>query len=256
MKRWAALGIVGFIGFAYFVGCKDQVNPEFPQVGAEPTDPESTGEGDEQELTDGSASDASTSNDDAEAPLTGQCASTFGDKLTDAFGRIDGVVSAVQKPSDTECTLPNDDHVVVQVKMNGAVYRLVVNVKNTRPGPDGAPPPPLHLATIQHAMPAPAFQEGWHTGVKLDYPSSLDVHSDDAAFQPKEMDELVSALATELKIGAKVSIYATSQNQSSSAHLVHRIKNDQTDNDGAIVVSPTSKKSTKFLLFRFADQVF
>src|SRR5438046_162781 len=41
--------------------------------------------------------------------LDGRCADTFGAGLTEGFGRLDGVVYAVQKPSDTTCAMPNKD---------------------------------------------------------------------------------------------------------------------------------------------------
>ena len=43
---------------------------------------------------------------------TGKCADAFGSELVAGFGRIDGTIYAVQKPSDTTCTFPNSDHVV------------------------------------------------------------------------------------------------------------------------------------------------
>src|SRR4051794_34872783 len=45
------------------------------------------------------------------------CASTFGSALTSAFGRIDGTVLAVVKPIDTQCAMPNNDHLVLEVTM-------------------------------------------------------------------------------------------------------------------------------------------
>jgi len=180
----------------------------------------------------------------ADSGLTGKCADTFGDKLTVGFGRIDGIVYAVQKPSDTSCALPNDDHVIVQVLMNGAVYRLVTNVLSN--GVD----PKVRFAMLPHALPAPAFAEGWHTGLTLDYPTTLDVHNDD--FAPFTMDELVAKIAAEVKVGDKVSIYAQSgKDRPESAHKIHRDKSSQ---DGAIVISPTG--TPKFLLFHFDEQVF
>ncbi len=93
----------------------------------------------------------------AETPKpTGQCAKTFGTALTTGFGRIDGIVYAVQKPSDTSCPLPNRDHVIVQVLMDGAVYRMVVNVQSDRVGSD----PKIRVGAKAHPLPPPAFSEG------------------------------------------------------------------------------------------------
>ena len=87
-----------------------------------------------------------------------------------------------------------------------------------------------------------AFAEGWHKAQTLDYAATLDAHN--SAFAPFTLAELVTKISAELTIGAPVSFYATSgKGRPESAHLVHRNKNQQ---DGAIVVSPTSA-SPKFL---------
>jgi hypothetical protein len=192
--------------------------------------------------------DASTAADaptDAFKP-TGMCATAFGSALTEGFGRIDGLVYAVQKPSDKTCTFPNSDHVVLQVLMNGAVYRLVVNVQSDRAGSD----PKILLAKVPHALPAPAFAEGWHVA-PLDYVTSLGAHSD-ASFTALTLDEATTKIATEVKVGDLVSVYGTSgAGRPESAHLIHRNK---TNEDGAIVLNPTT--SPQFLLFHFDNQTF
>lgn len=207
--------------------------------------------------SDGGAPDGSATEAEAEAGapddggddsgLTGKCADEFGSALTEGFGRLDGVVYAVQKPSDTACVMPNKDHVVVQVLMGGAVYRMVVNVESDR-GLDRR----VRLAEVRSkALPAPAFGEGWHAGVTLDYAATLDAHSDD--FTPFTMDELVARIADALVVGAPVSVYATSgAGRPESTHLIHRNK---TDADGALVVAPRSASPT-FLLFAFDGQAF
>ncbi len=173
--------------------------------------------------------------------LTGQCATSFGDDLTAGFGRIDGVISAIQMPNDQSCTMPNRDHLIVQVLMGGAVYRMVVNTD-------------VKLAAVDHALPAPAFADGWHTGVALDYPTTLGAHS--PAFEAQaDMGALVAKVIADLKVGDAVSVYATSgDGRPESAHLVHRNPN-VASTDGAIVVHPTAA-TPKFLLFAFADQTF
>ena len=197
---------------------------------------------------DADASDATSdaaAASDANRP-TGQCAATFGSGLTEGFGRIDGIVYAVQKPSDTACVLPNSDHVIVQVLMNGAVYRLVTNVQGSSAGD-----PKIRAALVPHALPAPAFADGWHADASLDYAATLDVHAD-AAFTALTLEEGVAKIAAALKIGDPVSVYATvGAGRRESAHLIHRNK---TNKDGAIVVSPTSRPA--FLLFHFATQTF
>src|SRR4051812_39193939 len=76
---------------------------------------------------------------DAPAPdasdKSAACASTFGNALTNAFGRLDGTVLAVVAPGNQRCAMPNGTHVVVQVTMDGAAYRMVVNVLSTSGDP-------------------------------------------------------------------------------------------------------------------------
>lgn len=195
------------------------------------------------DLDAGSTADAAA---DALKP-TGLCATTFGSALTEGFGRIDGTVYAVQKPSDTMCTFPNRDHVVLQVLMNGAVYRLVVNVQSDRAGSD----PKILIATLPHALPAPPFAEGWHTDAPLDYVTSLGAHSD-ASFTALTLADATTKIATDVKVGDAVSVYGTSgAGRPESAHLIHR---NATNADGAIVLSPTA--SPQFILFHFDNQTF
>lgn len=192
--------------------------------------------------------DAGDAADSADAfKPTGMCAATFGNGLTEGFGRIDGIVYAVQKPSDTSCVLPNSDHLILQVLMKGAVYRLVVNIESDRAGSD----PKIQIAVLPHALPAPAFAEGWHLGAGLDYVTSLGAHSD-ASFTPLVLADAVTKIASEVKVGDPVAVYGTSGNgRPESAHLIHRNK---TNEDGAIVVSPTTMP--RFMLFHFDNQTF
>jgi hypothetical protein len=182
--------------------------------------------------------DASSS----DAKPTGECASTFGSALTSGFGRIDGIVYAVQKPSDTTCTLPNGTHVVLQVLMNSDVYRMVINVSDRKSE--------IRVGITPHVLPSPMFAEGWHLDANLDYVETLGVHSTEL-FTPLSQDEAVAKIVDEVKVGDPVSVYATSEDRPSSAHLVHRNKANR---DGAIVVTPTT--APRFLLFHFANQSF
>jgi hypothetical protein len=234
-----ALGAIALV-----VSCSDQTN-------ATPSSTPTEDGGVEPTVDSGGTPDTG-SGEQQDSGITGKCADVFGDKLTTGFGRIDGRVWAVQKPSDTQCVMPNRDHLIIQVLMSGAVYRLVTNVESDRNLDDGGPPPPVRLAIVPHALPEPAFSEGWHAGdITLDYPTTLGVHTD--AFTPGTLDELVAKVAAEIKIGDEVSVYAQSgAGRPESAHLIHR---NGKGKDGAIVVSPKTA-SPKFLLFQFGDQTF
>ncbi|MDI1482982.1 hypothetical protein [Polyangium sp. y55x31] len=171
------------------------------------------------------------------------CADTFGDALTSAFGRVDGTVLAIVKPTDTQCAMPNDDHVVVQVMMDGQAYRMVVNVLSSFGDPNVG-----YLETT-HVMPGPAWEEGWHTGVSLDYVNDLGVQAEE--FTAYDMPTLSDMIADVIPLGEKVSVYAHSSG-GASAHKVHRNTAAQ---DGVIVLDPEGA-APKMLLFRFSNQIF
>jgi hypothetical protein len=168
------------------------------------------------------------------------CASQFGDALSDSFGRLDGTVVAVVAPEDTECPLVNDDHLVLQVAMNGAVYRMVVNITD------------VAFAQKSAALLGPAWSEGWHTGLTLEYPTDLDVHSPE--FQQLALPAMIETISAGIELGAPISVFAVSSGGefASSAHLIHRNDNNS---DGAIVLAPDSENPS-YLLFRFASQSF
>lgn len=179
-----------------------------------------------------------------DADKAAMCASTFGTALTASFGRIDGTVVAVVPPTNMTCAMPNGTHVVVQVKMGGDVYRMVVNVQSDR-GTDLD----VRTQTIDHALIGVPWSEGWHTGSGVDYATALGVHST-SGFVPVKMDALVTKITDAIEVGAPISVYATSSG-GASAHLVHR---NGGGSDGAIVLDP--KGSPKWMLFHFADQTF
>lgn len=234
------------LGALFAVACTDQVSPTLgtPAPG-DPPDPSA----DAAAPSEGGAGLDAGADAGPGASFTGKCADTFGDQLTEGFGRIDGLIYAVQRPTDVNCTFPNKDHLILQVWMAGKVYRLVVNVQSDRAGQD----PKVRYAIKPHALVGPAFAEGWHTGIALDYPSMLGVTNAD--FTPLALTDLVEAIAKELTIGKPVSVYGESgQGRPESAHKIHR-NNAGQNQDGAIVVDPASA-SPRFLLFHFDQQTF
>lgn len=175
------------------------------------------------------------------------CASTFGNTLTAAFGRVDGTVVAVVEPGNTRCALPNSDHVVVQVELGGAVYRMVVNVLST--GADTN----IRMRTVTAPLPAPAFAPGWHPGLSLDYPRDFSVHSG-AGWDALSLVDATARVEEPIEVGAPIAVYASSSGgtNSASTHLIHRNGNNH---DGALVIDPTGP-APRWLLFSFADQTF
>lgn len=98
-----------------------------------------------------------------DVPLDSQCASQFGSERTAAFGRLDGTVIGVVEPGNMTCALPSSTHVVLEVMMHGAAYRMVVNVLSTWSDPH------VCLDEIDAPLAGAPWQEGWHPGTPLDY---------------------------------------------------------------------------------------
>jgi hypothetical protein len=172
------------------------------------------------------------------------CASAFGTELTNAFGRLDGTVLAIVPPGNQTCAMPNATHVVLEVTMHGAAYRMVVNVLSTSSDPH------VWLGAIDAPLAGPTWSEGWHPGVQLDYVATLGVAktSFSEAVEPLAVDRV-----GEIAIGAHISVFATSSGGATadSAHLVHR---NATNADGAIVLDPET--APHYLLTAFPEQLF
>lgn len=213
------------------------------------SDDASTASSSSQEASSSSSGDASSSSGaggaGGAAPVdkAKDCAATFGSALTNAFGRVDGTVLAVVKPTDTQCPMPNNDHVILEVTMQGAVYRMVINVLSTGVDPD------VRFLELDHAMVGTAWSEGWHTDAALDYAGDLGLHSG-FDFAPVPFGKLVDRVTDDITLGEKVSVFCTSSGGASS-HLIHR--NGQ-KHDGAIVLHPDT--NPRWLVFHFADQSF
>lgn len=173
------------------------------------------------------------------------CAATFGELFTNAFGRADGTVVAVVPPAWT-CPWPNGDHVVIQVSIDGGVQRLVVNVKSDFGAPE------IRMRTMNAPLPAPAYDEGWHPGLTLDY-TAFGLHSD-AGWDTVNLEQASARIYDAITVGAPLSVYASSSGgtYAASAHKIHR--NGQ-NNDGAIVIDPQGANPT-WLLFHFQNQTF
>jgi hypothetical protein len=198
----------------------------------------------------GTAPDSGTTSLDAATPVDAgpvnkaeRCTSTYGNILTAPFGRLDGTVHAVLKPTDQQCNRPNRDHVVLQVNSKGAIYRMVVNVLSTGADPD------VRFAQLSKPMPTPAFEDGWHTGLAFDYVTSLNVHASE--FAPVPFGMLSERVVSAINLDEEVSVYSSTSG-GDSTHLVHRNKMDA---DGAIFLSPRSA-APRVLLFHFSEQTF
>ncbi len=243
MRRIVILGVLVLL-----IACSGGSSPVSSQGGADASaeaEDGGTGSG-----TDGatSASDGGPVPTDAsvDASKSGPCAATFGMLLTPKFGRFDGTVTAIVPPGDQACALPNSTHLVVQGRMNGEIYRMVVDVLSKIGSPD------VSLFEIDAPLAgATPWAEGWHDTVTLDYVTDLYVHN--TSFVPTKQTALVTKITDEINLGDHIAVFATSgATESHSAHLVHR---NATNADGAIVLRPDTA-TPHYILLAFAEQTF
>jgi hypothetical protein len=231
---------------ALLAGCSSASSSSFTSIDAEIADSgviaDAASDVDDSAMLDAGASDAETASD---ASKTAGCVATFGTACPAGYVRIDGTIVAVIAPGDMSCPRPNSDHVIVEMRVNGDVYRIVVNVLSTSGDPD------VRFAQVQLPLLAPAFSEGFHTGLALDYPTNLGLHAGMAPFVTTPEAMLASEVIAKLEVGAKLAVYAQGTG-GDSVHLVHRYGMNE---DGALVVNPDAVAPT-WLVFHFADQTF
>jgi hypothetical protein len=196
-------------------------------------------------LTDDAAADA-TADVDKSAPCV-ESDAAFGWTLTNSFGRLDGTVVAVIPPGDEACASPNDTHLIIEVMMQGFVYRMVVDVLSNTNAPDSGTD--VFFYEMDGALQDGAWSEGWHTGISLDYATTLSLHS--TQFAEMNQAEAVAQITSEVQLGTHISVFGTSQDEADTAHLVHR---NVTNQDGAIVINPET--APHYLLLRFAEDTF
>ena len=180
---------------------------------------------------------------DAVPDKSGPCVGNFGNSAVDGYSRFDGTLVAVLAPGNTTCPKPNSTHMILEIRVNGDVYRMVAAMQSETGNPMMA------FAERDGALTGPAWQDGQHLGVAMDYVATHNLHRLD--FTPMDMPTLTDAVTARVTLGAHISVYATVENANDSAHLIHR---NQTNQDGAIVIDPET--SPHYLMFRFDNQLF
>jgi hypothetical protein len=188
----------------------------------------------------GDESDASVPVDDGN-PTRVACTSRFGSALTDTHGRLDGYLVSIVQPGSSRCN-GDDSHMHLQIRMNGSIYDVAVNV-GAAYGTDD-----VFYVEKDEPLVDGTWSEGWHPGYSLDY-VGLGVHSGELAALSKSA--LTKKLNGSLADANHVSIYATGYGHD-GAHLVHR---NGYGRDGAVVIRPLSG-APRYLMFRFSDQSF
>ena len=192
-------------------------------------------------VVDSATVDAAASGDGT--PTRQPCTSTFGTAMSATFGRLDGFLVSIVNPNTTTACRGDDNHIHLQVKVNGGIEDIAVNIASTTGNPD------LDFRTINAALRGGAWTEGWHTGQTLDYPTNLGVSS--TSFTEETPTQLTTLVDNAIANANHVSIFTTGFD-ATGGHLVHR---EGSSHDGAIVINPTTTSPT-YLLFHFTTQSF
>ena len=174
-------------------------------------------------------------------PSFTSCTENLGGALTANRGRLDGFLTSVVPPTTHQCN-GDSSHVHLQVRMNGDIYDVAVNVQS-----DQAPVSDVGFLVHDGQLAGVDWAEGWHEGAPLDYPNDLHVHA--SAFVSTSKSDLVAQIQDLLSDTNHISVYMLGYGPQ-GGHDVHRAF---TAHDGAIVVHPTSA-TPRYLLFRFAEQ--
>ncbi|HEX3476404.1 MAG TPA: lamin tail domain-containing protein [Kofleriaceae bacterium] len=191
----------------------------------------------------GGAPDAGGGGTGDGTPTRQSCTGTFGSAMTTAFGRLDGFLVAIVNPNTTTSCRGDDNHIHLQVKVNGRIEDIAVNVESTSGNPD------VDFRTVGAALRGGAWTEGWHPGQTLDYRNSLGVTS--GSFTEETLTQLTASVDNLLASANHVSIFTTGFD-ATGGDLVHR---EGSNHDGAIVINPTTSNPT-YLLFHFTNQTF
>ena len=192
---------------------------------------------------DAGVADASTGGTGDGTPVRLPCTGTFGSAMTATFGRLDGVLVAIVDPNTTTSCRGDDNHIHLQVRVNGSIEDIAVNSASTSGNPN------IDFLAVNSSLKGGAWSEGWHPGVQLDYPSNLGVSS--GQFAERTPTQLTTAVDSALASANHVSIFTTGFD-ATGGHLIHR---NGSSHDGAIVINPLSA-SPRYLLFHFTTQSF
>ena len=175
-------------------------------------------------------------------PTRQACITPNGTAITTSFGRLDGYLVAIVPPGHHGCN-GDSDHLHLQVKVNGAIYDVAVNMQSQQDPTN----PDVFLLERDFAMGGGAWTEGWHSASD-DY-VQLGVHTGDFTQMP--LAQLASKVEGDLATANHISVFCLGYGPS-GCHDVHRRSGGT---DGAIVMNPLSSTS-RYFMFHFATQTF
>ncbi len=174
------------------------------------------------------------------------CTSSFGSSITVGSGRLDGTLVSIVMPNFNGCR-GDDNHVHLQVDVNGDVYDVAINTSSEFNDED----PRVGIASAPlEALPGDAWSEGWHAGEVASYGFHLGVPSDQ--FVPLESDALADEVVNALRTAGQISVFMVGFDDGTGGHKVHKNSNGT---DGLIVINPDGGSPTG-IGFRFQDQFF
>ena len=172
-------------------------------------------------------------------PMRRACSNTYGNTISNGYGRLDGFLVAIVDPGVRNCNGDND-HIHLQILAKNKIFDVAVNVAGSAD---------VLTATRELPLTGRPWEEGWHTGFSLSY-TALGLRASD--FTPSTQAALVATIKAELATVNHISVYALGYTDGTGVHLVHY---NGFNNDGVIVTQPLSRPA-KWRMFRFADQTF
>jgi len=171
----------------------------------------------------GGTPDAATGGGDGQ-PTRLPCTGSFGSAMSATYGRLDGFLVAIVNPNTGSGCRGDDNHIHLQVRVNGGTEDIAVNIASTSGTPCRLPNPERDAGGrrldrgLAH-RPAARLRE--HPGRPL-----LELHGGDAI-------QLTALVDNAVANANHVSIYTTGFD-ATGGHLIHR---QGSNHDGAIVIN-------------------
>lgn len=194
----------------------------------------------------GSGPDASSEappSNDGPPSTTSSCtplSAQTGTAIDTTHGRLDGYLTYIVKQSGPSSCNGDDSHVHLQVKMNGDIYDVAVDI--------GKFTGDALFYEADMPIPQGAWSEGWHD-VGLSY-EQLGLHS--AQFTSEAPATLGQKIESELANANHIAVFGDGYTTGNGCHDVHYLNGTT---DGAIVINPLSP-TAHILFFRFSTQTF
>lgn len=227
MHRRVAIGLALVAGLA---GCRDMHR-----------DPSAPPDALARDAASDAPPDAALPDDGDGKPLRIPCSKTLGNALpTNTYGRLDGILVAVIPPTGPKACGADDDHYHLRVFALGDYYDISINISAD-----------VHTTTLDRKAFTP-WADGFHeasSDIYVDY-TGLGIHADTIPLSTPAA--LADAITADMATVNHISIYASTYNDGTGAHLVHFNGGGQ---DGLIVTKPLSPKA-HMRAFSFTNQAF